>query len=203
MTLSFPPVCVSVAVMDGALSVCVLPPRSGGAVDQEDVGAAERPRAAGCWEEPGWSWSHVQGTARPNPNVRPQRLTDMRRFRAVPLSDRQVSHFRKPAFLQASPTVHCIGMFNKPQKSKDKNSKQESKQPTRSSPSQFEPPRPPLLERSPSAHSPVWVQGLRVDIGIDPNTQTWVDPGRMSPLPFKSDLTMTSLSCPFFESSSC
>lgn len=31
-------------------------------MDQEDDGAAERPGAAGCWEEPGWSWSHVQGT---------------------------------------------------------------------------------------------------------------------------------------------
>lgn len=33
--------------------------KSGGAVDQEDVRAAECPGAAGCWEEPGWSWSHV------------------------------------------------------------------------------------------------------------------------------------------------
>lgn len=32
-------------------------------MDQEDDGAAERPGAAGCWEEPGWSWSHVQGTS--------------------------------------------------------------------------------------------------------------------------------------------
>lgn len=32
-------------------------------MDQEDDGAAERPGAAGCWEEPGWSWSHVQGSA--------------------------------------------------------------------------------------------------------------------------------------------
>lgn len=59
--------CVSVAVMDGALPACVLPPTSGGAVDQEDVGAAERPGAAGCWEEPGWSWSHIQGTGTHRP----------------------------------------------------------------------------------------------------------------------------------------
>lgn len=62
-----PPVCVCLCstrarLMDGALSVCVLLPQSGGAVDQEDVGAAERPGAAGCWEEPGWSRCHVQGT---------------------------------------------------------------------------------------------------------------------------------------------
>lgn len=63
--------CVSVAVMDGALSVCVLLPQSGGAVDQEDVGAAECPRAAGCWEEPGWSWSHIQGTGSHKPGVNP------------------------------------------------------------------------------------------------------------------------------------
>lgn len=34
-------------------------------MDQEDVGAAERPGTAGCWKEPGRSWSHVQGTQRP------------------------------------------------------------------------------------------------------------------------------------------
>lgn len=67
-TLSCHSACISVTVcactcmMDGALSVCVLLPKSGRAVDQEDVGAAECPGAAGCWEEPGWSWSHIQGT---------------------------------------------------------------------------------------------------------------------------------------------
>lgn len=49
-------------VTDGAFSMCVLLPKSGGAVDQEDVGAAKCPGAASCWEEPGWSWSHIQGT---------------------------------------------------------------------------------------------------------------------------------------------
>lgn len=57
-------VCVSMyeCVTDGAFSMCVLLPKSGGAVDQEDVGAAKCPGAASCWEEPGWSWSHIQGT---------------------------------------------------------------------------------------------------------------------------------------------
>lgn len=52
-------------LMDAALCVFVLLPRRGGAADREDGGAAERPGAAGCWKEPGWSWSHVQGSARP------------------------------------------------------------------------------------------------------------------------------------------
>lgn len=61
LTLSFPPVflCPCARVMDGALHVCVLLPNSGGAVDQEDVGTAKCPGAAGCWEEPGWSWSRI------------------------------------------------------------------------------------------------------------------------------------------------
>lgn len=59
------PMCAIVHVCCVCLGVCaaVAAAKSGGAVDQEDVGAAERPRAAGCWEEPGWSWSHIQGTA--------------------------------------------------------------------------------------------------------------------------------------------
>lgn len=42
--------------------VCFAAQRGGEAVDRGDVGAAECPGAAGCWEEPGRrSWSHVQG----------------------------------------------------------------------------------------------------------------------------------------------
>lgn len=42
-------------------------------MDQEDVGAAERPGTAGCWKEPGWSWSHVQGSTRPVQPYAPSR----------------------------------------------------------------------------------------------------------------------------------